>query len=379
MTDHKNLDSIIDLIALKLADGTSDAESRQLEELILENEEVRALWEEMSASHQRPAAQLALKTANKQATWENIDFLTTPQKRTRPVVYSMALKVASAACIVLAIGIYTFWRFYSPDNTPKTDSAIAQLTLSNGEVIDLSQPKGTINIPNGPVVNNNNRSITYDVATNNTKGVNTLWSPAGSDYKILLSDGSEVWLNSMTTLRFPFQFTGTTREIYIDGEAFIKVAKNAEAPFIVHLPQGDDIHVLGTELNVNTYDQQRKAVALVSGSIRLQTKEESTIIKPGYQAVIAADASMKTAQFDSKEVLSWMEGIYLFNNATLAEIVKALPRWYGVEVVLDNPSTAQNRFTCYLDRKLPISVFLQEIKATADADYYFEGSVLHFR
>lgn len=370
MTDQKN-PNISDLIAMYLAGEASDADKEFLEEQIRNNAEAKALWEEMNARFQE--TRQVYKAIDREATWQNIDLLTTSKKRTRPV-YTKMLGVASAACIVLAMGIYALWHFNSPD-TP--DSSIAQLTLANGEVIDLSQPKNSIAIPNGPVVSNNNRSLSY--TANNTKGLNTLWSPAGSDYKILLSDGTEVWLNSMTTLRFPFQFTGQSREIYIDGEAFLNVAKNPEKPFIVHLPKGD-VHVLGTTFNVNTYDQQNTSVALVTGSVKLQIKDRSTIIKPGYQATMANGKELTAVQFDNKEVLGWMEGLHLFNNASLEEIVKVLHRWYGVKVVLDNAASAQSRFTGYIDRKQSIEEFLKEIKATSDASYYYdEDRVLHFR
>jgi transmembrane sensor len=371
MTDQKN-PNISDLIAMYLAGEASDADKKFLEEQILNNAEAKALWEEMNARFQE--TRQAYKAIDRQATWQQIDLLTTPRKRSRPV-YRKVLSIASAACIVLAIGTYAFWRFYSPAALP--DSSIAQLTLATGEVIDLSQPKDSIAIPNGPVVSNNNRSLSY--TANNTQGLNTLWSPAGSDYKILLSDGTEVWLNSMTTLRFPFQFTGKNREIFIDGEAFLNVAKNAEQPFIVHLPKGD-VHVLGTTFNVNTYDQQSTSVALVTGSVKLQMADQSTVIKPGYQATMSKGKDLTAVQFDNKEVLGWMEGLHLFNNASLEEIVKVLHRWYGVKVVLDNPSSAQNRFTGYIDRKQPIEDFLKEIKATSDADYYYDDDrLLHFR
>lgn len=370
MTDQKN-PNISDLIAMYLAGEASDADEKFLEEQIRDNAEARALWEEMNARFQE--TQQAYKAIDRQAAWQHIDLLTTSRKRSRPV-YRKVLGIASAACIVLAIGTYAFLHFNSP-NLP--DSSIAQLTLANGKVIDLSRPMDSIAIPDGPVVSNNNRSLSY--TANNTQGLNTLWSPAGADYKILLSDGTEVWLNSMTTLRFPFQFSGKKREIYIDGEAFLNVAKNADQPFIVHLPEGD-VHVLGTTFNVNTYDQQRASVALVTGSVKLETKDQSTIIKPGYQATMSKGKALTAVQFDNKEVLGWMEGLHLFNNASLEEIVKVLHRWYGVKVVLDNPSRAQNRFTGYIDRKQPVEDFLKEIKATSDADYYYdENRLLHFR
>lgn len=363
MTDN-NYSDIQDLISLELAGQTSASEKGYLHDLIQNDEAVRKIWEERSAYHASMAH--AYESVNRKAAWKGVASRTVSRRRP---VYRAIVMSAAAACIAAVVLIYTF---YPSKDTQTFDHSAAHLKLANGEVIDLRSPQKTI-IPNGAVTNSNNRSLTYSGGPASGE-MNELWAPAGSDYKIELSDGTEVWLNSMTRLRFPFQFTGNTREITIEGEAYIKVAQNASKPFIVHSSSGD-VTVLGTEFNINTYD--RFAVALVSGSVKVQVSGKSAIVKPGEQVVY--DDRLRTNKFDSEEVLSWMEGLHMFNNASLEEIVKVLPRWYGVEVVLDNTSSAQSRFTGYIDRKRPISEFLHEIKATSDADYYYKDGVLHFR
>jgi len=363
MTDN-NYSDIQDLISLELAGQTSASEKRYLQELIQNDEAVRKIWEERSAQHASTAH--AYESVNRKAAWRGVASRTV--SRRRPVYRAIA--VTAAACVAVVVLVYTF---YPSKHTETFDQTTAHLTLANGEVIDLRSPQKTI-IPNGTVVNGSNRTLRYSGGSGAAE-MNELWAPAGSDYKIELSDGTEVWLNSMTRLRFPFQFTGNTREITIDGEAYIKVAENAAKPFIVHLPTGD-VTVLGTEFNVNTYD--RMAVALVQGAVRVEAQAQTTLLKPGERAIY--DGKLQTNKFESEEVLSWMKGLHMFNNASLEEIVKVLPRWYGVKVVLDNTSSAQSRFTGYIDRNRPISEFLQQIKATSDADYYYdEQLVLHFR
>ncbi|SIO41766.1 FecR family protein [Chitinophaga niabensis] len=363
MTDN-NYSDIQDLISLELAGQTSASEKKYLHDLIQNDEAVRKIWEERSTYHASMAH--AYESVNRQAAWKGVASRTI--SRRRPVYRAIA--VAAAACVVAVISVYTF---YPSKHTQTFDHSAAHLTLANGEVIDLRSPQKNIAIPNGATVSNVDRSLSYTGGPGSGE-MNELWAPAGSDYKIELSDGTEIWLNSMTRLRFPFQFTGNTREIAIEGEAYIKVAKDAAKPFIVHLPSGD-VTVLGTAFNVNTYE--RTAVALVQGSVQVKMQSQTILLKPGEQAVY--DGSLITNKFEREEVLSWMEGLHMFNNASLAEIVKVLPRWYGVEVVLDDASTAQSRFTGYIDRKRPISEFLHEIKATTEADYYYKDGVLHFR
>lgn len=364
MTDN-NYSDIQDLISLELAGQTSASEKRYLHDLIQNDEAVRRIWEERSAQHASTAH--AYESVNRKDAWQAVASRTV--SRRRPVYRAVAM--AAAACVAAVVLIYTF---YPSKHNQAFDQSAAHLTLANGEVIDLRSPQKNIVIPQGSAVSSNNRSLSYSGGTGSGE-MNELWAPAGSDYKIQLSDGTEVWLNSMTRLRFPFQFTGKTREVTIDGEAYIKVAQNASKPFIVHLP-GGDVMVLGTSFNVNTYD--RLTVALVEGSVKVKVSGESALMKPGEQVVY--NGRLVANKFEREEVLSWMQGLHMFNNASLEEIVKVLPRWYGVKVVLDNVSSAQSRFTGYIDRNKPISEFLVQIKATSDADYYYdEQQVLHFR
>ncbi len=170
------------------------------------------------------------------------------------------------------------------------------------------------------------------------------------DYKITLADGSKVWLNSTSRIDFPFEFSAKTREITINGEAYLEIAKNSAKPFIVHLPNGS-VKVLGTEFNVNTYDSNMIKISLIEGAVSFEGRKESILLKPGFQAV-STPGKDYTQTFDSFKTLSWRDGIHYFDESPLSEIIKVIPRWYNVKsIVIDNSRNQNKRFVGLLNKK----------------------------
>lgn len=206
--------------------------------------------------------------------------------------------------------------------------------------------------------------------------MNRLRVPVGKDYRVTLSDGTEIWLNSATTLQFPFKFSGKTREISIQGEAYLEIAEQAGQPFLVHTQHGT-LQVLGTSFNINDYDSGIVKVSLVEGALRFKTKTKNVAITPGQQAVYAVNKNIRLQPFEEEEVLAWRSGKYYFIEATLQEIVTVLPRWYGISVVIDNPRLGGERFAGQMDRNKPLTTFLDNLSTTMKLSYYFDKEVLH--
>jgi transmembrane sensor len=203
------------------------------------------------------------------------------------------------------------------------------------------------------------------------------------DYKITLSDSSEIWLNSVSSLSFPSTFAADKREISIRGEAYCRIAKHANQPFIIHLP-GNTVQVTGTEFNVNTYSSSGVRVALVDGGVNLVSGATAASgpvtlkINPGFQAVSAA-GKIEQAPFQADKVLGWRQGIYNFDGAALDEISEVLARWFGTRTQLDDPSLAHKKFAGALYKKRPLSSFLDNFKVISHIDSYFdEKGMLHF-
>jgi ferric-dicitrate binding protein FerR (iron transport regulator) len=157
----------------------------------------------------------------------------------------------------------------------------------------------------------------------------------------------------------------------------VKIAQLAGQPFLVHLP-GAQVQVLGTEFSVNTYDSGKVSVALVQGAVKMNIAHDTALLKPGYAAVVTAGKELNTYKFDPDDVLAWRQGLHLFNNASVEEVTTLIHRFYGISVKLDEVSEHKNTFTGSMDRNKPVINFLEGLKFSRYAEYYFDtDSTLH--
>lgn len=365
------LDEIDQLTGQEIAGIISDEDRERLHQAISGNPKALALWKEKHAFHESKQARQWQEEFDPTAALDNTFARILGRRRRR----KLRVAASIAATIVLAAGALYMSRVFEEDKalvvTAKPANRI-ELIISNGPQIDLTDTQG--NVPVGEItLNNTNKTLRYSKTGSENKygSLATLKVPPGKDYKIELSDGSEIWLNSASTLTFPFAFTDSAREISVTGEAYIKIASSAKQPFLVHLPNNSTVQVLGTEFNVNTYTAGIERVALVKGAIKISKSGKSIHLKPGYESVIDSD-NINIQPFYADDVLSWRQGIYNFDNATLKEICQVMPRWFGVEVVLDNQKIAQKRFTGRIDRNQPIEKSLQLLTAFNDIDYHFD-------
>ena len=185
-------------------------------------------------------------------------------------------------------------------------------------------------------------------------------------------------MNSRTTVGFPFYFNDSTREITIEGEAYCKIAKDESRPFIVHLP-GSTVKVLGTAFNVNTYRTTKTVVSLMEGKIDFTGASKSRSLKPGKQIIFDGN-DLTEETFDAKVTLSWQQGLCYLDEADIVEIAEILKRWYGVGVIVDNPVLYEKRFAGIINKNLPLSVFLDDLKVIAKISSSFsQDSVLHIK
>ncbi|TWW00417.1 FecR family protein [Chitinophaga pinensis] len=266
---------------------------------------------------------------------------------------------------------------YTQTSGLKHPSNNITLTTASGEVIALTGDQ-TIKT-DGALLKGKGSTLNFTTTEEkNNSSINTLTVPSGLDYQIRLDDGTLVRLNSETQMEFPFKF-GKHREITITGEAYLEVAPDASRPFIVHLPGGKDVTVLGTSFNVNAYEEQHAKVALVSGSVSLKTGADSVLLKPGTLAT-TLNENISIAPFDENFELSWREGVFYIKSQRMEDVAKVLSRWYGKKVVIDDSTLATKIFTGKLNRKDPITTFLDNAKELLNFQYEIDNSnVLHLK
>jgi len=258
-------------------------------------------------------------------------------------------KVAAAAVILMTIGAGSyFFLFKKPviepaqaetakakprDLPPGRDAAV--LTLGDGRTIVLDSASGTISQQGGATVINLNGQVSYaSTAKDKPAAVvyNTISTARGNQYQLILADGSKVWLNSASSLRFPTSFTGDIREVELDGEGYFEVAKNAGKPFHVKT-KTQDVEVLGTHFNVNAYnDEVATKTTLLEGSVKVKA-DNSVVLKPGEQSVLKANSPFTIDHSpDIDQVMAWKNGWFEFDNTDIKAIMRQISRWYDVDI-----------------------------------------------
>ncbi len=371
-----DLDEIQQLIIEEIA-GTITPERRQLlHDILAENPVAFERWRDMHEVLPPQKVEEIEAGLQMERPQEIIDA---QKRRERKIYFARAVSFAAA---VIAIACTSWYYFIYTRQQQENTTLLAgnnkqiQLQLPGGQTVNLSDTSGQQMQVGQFSLQNNHKKLHY-TSTAVTPHLITLNIPAGKDYTIVLSDGTEVMMNAASTLQFPSAFTGNTREVTIRGEAFLKVAQQAGKSFVVHLP-GNTVQVLGTSFNVNTYDSSRVKIALVSGKVKVRGAKDSVVLKPGFEAASGV-RGVQIAPFDADEVLSWQKGIYEFYNVPFSAAAGVISRWYGIELVIDDPAINNRPFTGTIDRNKPVKTFLDNMRATNGLSYYLQGETIHVK
>ncbi|MDN3580883.1 FecR family protein [Mucilaginibacter flavus] len=362
--------------------GTISAEDDSLlETAIQHDEQVKQMWDKMQ--QELNTSQTFFNNIDENSAWDKI----APQiSNVRPIGSrrsGITKWISIAALLCISIGLFFYWqpKQVTGGLTLKkvSNKPAIELQMANGQRINLSDTGKRIISTSFANLKKGSNGLSYQLANTKTQEWSTLMIPPKLNYQIVLSDGTEVWMNSASSLRFPFAFTGQTRDVYLSGEAFFKVAKNKALPFIVHTNQ-TDIKVLGTQFNVNTYKQDVTTTSLVEGSVTTNSANTpKVLLQPGYQAVYAAGKGFLTQPFEADVELAWMHDIYYFHDTKLQDIGEVLSRWFDVKVVFDDPAKAHEAFSGAIEKNRPIEVFIQNIKTSAGVKTSFADGVLHIK
>ena len=285
--------------------------------------------------------------------------------------------IAASFLAVLFISA-AFLIFYSPENNsivadngtsndilPATEGAI--LTLDDGRTVVLdSLGNGLVAIESGARIILRDGQLSYN--TDGTPiediGHNTITTPKGKQFQLQLPDGSKVWMNAGSSLRYPTAFVGNERKVEMSGEVYFEVAKNAKKPFHVQVNDKIEIEVLGTHFNINSYlNESIIKTTLLEGSVRVLNGKEKATIKPGEQAQITEQRNKITVvrDVDIEKVMAWKNGVFNFQDVSLAEVMRQLERWYNIEVVFEK-NVPDLEFYGKLRRDLALSEVLRGLE-----------------
>ena len=301
-------------------------------------------------------------------------------------------KLAVAAFVIGIIAISGLFRFLSNDLNSTTINSVtsspieigahkAILTLENGTDVVLTNKKFKNNY-----IKSNGSEIIYEPLSSrsSTKDIayNYLTIPRGGEFFVRLSDGTKVWLNSDSKLKYPIKFVeGKTRKIeLLYGEAYFEVSPSTEhkgATFKV-ATGNQEVEVLGTQFNIKAYrDETKTYTTLVEGKVALTTPDINEILKPGQQAVLSP--TTKKIEIHSVDVfneISWKEGVFSFKGKTLKEIMKVLSRWYDVEVIYGVSKNENTRFTGVLGKEQSLENILSILSKTNNIKYTIKNKTI---
>ncbi len=255
----------------------------------------------------------------------------------------------------------------------------AMLILSDGSSIALNDAKkGELANDKGVKINKKaNGQITYTNDGVNTKqpvdAFNTVITPRGGQYQLVLSDGTKVWLNSASSLKYPVTFTGNKREIELSGEAYFEVAHNQHKPFRV-ISNGQVVEVLGTHFNVNAYtDEPAVKTTLLEGSVKVLSNGVSKTIKPNEQVQLK-DGAMNIVKADVNEAIAWKNGFFYFKDDDIKSVMRQLARWYNVDIKYEG-EIPQREFSGEISKNIDASKLLS-ILSFEKITYHIENKTI---
>jgi len=250
----------------------------------------------------------------------------------------------------------------------------AMLILSDGQTIGLGK-LNNLSEKNGAHIIDAEGEIKYGQSPLKTKELiyNTLVVPKAGTYHLTLADGTKVWLNALSKIRFPVQFDRHNRKVYLEGEAYFEVAKDSNRPFSVEV-NGSTIEVLGTSFNINSY-KPTSTTTLVEGSVRVSNGTTQQLLKPGQQAHVGDD--IRVEQADILKVTAWKSGDFYFKSDHIDEIMEQLSRWYDVDVQFAGEVPKSKGYNGSIRRDVNLSEVLQMLNYVSGARFELEGRTVY--
>ena len=378
-------------IAKSMAGELSDEELQLLDEWRMTSARNHQLYDRIVSRERREAKRRHFTAFDKVSGWQGYSkkLKETEKKVNRCRVF---LRYAAILLIPLSATVYGVLRSGEETVSLADLNAItpggtrAELVLPSGEVVDLVAKSGVISRGENTVINNEGKTLSYKSIGNqapmDSLRYNEVIVPKGGEYQLVLSDGTLVYLNSMTKIRFPERFSEKCREVEVCGEAFFEVAENKRVPFVVKT-DAYEITVLGTKFNVTAYaDEQVATTTLVEGAVSISGKciGEAKALRPNEQFVLdRVSGSVEIKNVDVNYYTAWKDGMFRFRDVRLEEIMHVVERWYDMTVVYEDESVRDLHFGFNMSRLETIEPLLNIFELNGKIKITKEGKVLKIK
>ena len=384
---NEYIEDIPRLIASDLQGEITPDEKVRLEGWIRENEKNRGVYERLRAGRERSRRREVVRELNKRAAWERVDKATGGRR-----LFSMVKVMKYAAGIMLpllCVGVaFHFLGKKEKTIVAKVENVVeikpgemkAELELAGGERLLLGgNLQDSLTNENGVDILKDGQGISYqgESAGKEELAYNTLKVPRGGEFKVKLQDGTVVYVNSASRLRYPVKFTGEERRVYLSGEAYFEVEKNEGMPFVVEMEEGE-IKVLGTQFNARSYKEEKQQLTtLVSGKVLLTSKQGKSVeLTPGERGVIG-EKGISKGKVDVYPYTAWKDGNFVFRKQRLEDIMNIVERWYDVKVVFVDDWCREVSFSGNVRRYDGFNKLVEMLEVTGSVKFNIEDNVIY--
>ncbi|RHR79010.1 DUF4974 domain-containing protein [Odoribacter sp. AF15-53] len=372
----RDFNKIVTLMRKAYSETLQDGEQEEFEE-VLENKALRDVYSEIGDDDYLEKHFARYEKFSPEKAYETFRL---NQRKSR---FRLILRrVSVAACFILPLLGAGMWMLLqkeqveSPVVLAKKENV--QLKLSDGRIVNVSTGnENEIQEQGGLKVRLENGQLSYkqDSVGKSELVYNELIVPQGGECYVVLDDGTRVWVNAGSRIKYPVRFSGKERVVTVKGEAYFDVTKDGR-PFVVETNLGK-VNVLGTSFGVMAYENEAVLTTLVSGKVMFTGKEgKSVVLAPGEQAVVSLAGTLTKREVNVEEYVGWKDGWYIFKEKRLEDVMHTLSRWYDVSVFYQNPKVKDIRFSGNLKRYDSIRIFLEVLAGSEEVKYKIDGNVV---
>ena len=384
-------ENIARLIRHSLIGELSEQERVELEAWLRDSEEHQVLFEKIKKEIRISSESSLFRSLNDEVAWQKFKITTRERKRR---VYVRRI-LTYAAVIVLPLAVVAVFLFLNreKDTLPIASERVVKITPGGPRAVLITadqtvhelngvQGQREIEVEKGVVIKQGGANLEYDSLVAPVQEValamNTLKIPRGGEFRLKLSDGTNVYLNSASELKYPVRFDEKERKVYLSGEAYFEVTKDSDRPFYV-VTEEVQVRVYGTEFNVNTHQPGKVHTVLVDGKVGIKKRGMTGEItmKPGELASFDRNAgTFEVKEVDVRQYVVWKDGYFTFENESLEQILNTLSLWYDVDVFFQSESAKQLVFTGYMKRYNDISEILNAITEVVGVNFTINGKTI---
>lgn len=385
MKMEEKLFRISEIISRSLEGELDENELRELEDWLAENERHRTLLQDWSSVDKRQEKSEAYERLKYSEAWENFRKIRQEKlaicRRRR---WNILMKCAASLVALLGVAVALWWNQDKKQELQVADIVVdsgksqAVLVLSSGERRMLDEDGKCIE-DGGMTIRTESGEINYTGQSAKAECVfHTLEVPRGGEYFMVLADGTKVWLNAATRLKYPVAFGEGTRKVFLEGEAYFEVAKDAGRMFVVETEQAR-VKVLGTSFDVCAYEDDGKVfTTLEEGCVEMEKTDNSELMRmsPGEQVCLAEGEKMVKYEVETALFTSWRSGRLVFKNMSLEDLMRNISRWYDVDVKFERENLKKIVFTGDVRKYEELDEVLEFIELTSEARFMIEEDMI---